>query len=163
MRAPMPVIRPLTETEFCAWFSRIIPDYAAEKVESGEWSEDEALELSRVETATLLPEGMDTPGNYFYAITKGDGTQVGELWFATKERGTGRVAYIYDVSVWPEHQRQGHAFRAFQALEGEAVRLGLTGIALHVFGHNVAARALYRKLGYQPTNINMFKPLGTGG
>ncbi|MFO1298108.1 MAG: hypothetical protein U1F25_17690 [Rubrivivax sp.] len=34
---------------------------------------------------------------------------------------------------------------------------GLSGIALHVFGHNHEAQALYRKLGYVATNIHMFK------
>jgi predicted GNAT family acetyltransferase len=33
--------------------------------------------------------------------------------------------------------------------------------ALHVFGHNTTAQALYAKLGYSPTNINLFKALGT--
>jgi len=68
---------------------------------------------------------------------------------------------VYDVYVRPEHQRKGHAGRAFAALEVEAHRLGLTGIALHVFGHNAGAQALYQKLGYVPTNINMFKPLAS--
>ena len=36
---------------------------------------------------------------------------------------------------------------------------GLSGIALHVFGHNREARALYRKLGYVATNINLYKPV----
>ena len=41
-------------------------------------------------------------------------------------------------------------------------RLGLQGIALHVFGHNTGAQALYGKLGYVPTNINMFKAVPAG-
>ena len=52
-----------------------------------------------------------------------------------------------------------HAARAFLALEEEVRRRGLSGIALHVFGHNDGARALYDKLGFRPTNISMFKPI----
>jgi len=48
---------------------------------------------------------------------------------------------------------------ALRALEQEVARLGLTGIALHVFGHNTQAQSLYRKLGYETTNINLFKPI----
>jgi ribosomal protein S18 acetylase RimI-like enzyme len=40
--------------------------------------------------------------------------------------------------------------------------MGLAGIALHVFGHNQSARALYEKLGYAPTNLNLYKPLAAG-
>ena len=61
-----------------------------------------------------------------------------------------------------EHRRQGHAERALRALEAEVGRLGLQGIALHVFGHNTGAQALYGKLGYVPTNINMFKAVPAG-
>jgi len=41
--------------------------------------------------------------------------------------------------------------------------LGLSGIALHVFGHNSGAQALYASLGYQITNLNLFKPLTPTG
>jgi len=51
--------------------------------------------------------------------------------------------------------------RALQALEVEASLLGLAGAALQVFGYNEGAIALYRKLGFEPTNINMYKALPT--
>ena len=35
-------------------------------------------------------------------------------------------------------------------------------IQLHVFGHNSGARALYRKLGYEETNVIMTKRLIDG-
>ena len=155
----MTVIRLLTQMEFLEWLSKAVPTYAAEKVASGAWSDGTALELSRKEHETLLPAGKDTPGHYFYSILDDTGAQVGAIWFAAKDRGSDRVAYVYDVSVWPEHQRRGHAFRAFQAIESEVAQLGLAGIALHVFGHNTAAQALYAKLDYKPTNINLFKPV----
>ena len=88
-----------------------------------------------------------------------DGQAVGTLWFVAKDRAGRRIAFIYDIYIAPEHRRRGHAFQAFQDVELEVLRLGLTGIALHVFGHNQAARALYEKLGYAPTNINMFKSI----
>ncbi len=47
--------------------------------------------------------------------------------------------------------------QAFQALEIKVRELGLHTIALHVFGHNHAARAMYEKLGYITTNVQMLK------
>jgi ribosomal protein S18 acetylase RimI-like enzyme len=67
---------------------------------------------------------------------------------------------VFDVGVLPHRQREGHAERALRALEDELRRLGLSGMALHVFGHDVAAQALYAKLGFQATNISLFKPIG---
>lgn len=42
-------------------------------------------------------------------------------------------------------------------LEDQVRQVGLRRIGLHVFGHNAAAQALYRKVGYEVTNINMAK------
>jgi ribosomal protein S18 acetylase RimI-like enzyme len=45
------------------------------------------------------------------------------------------------------------------ALEVKARELGLATLSLHVFVFNHEARALYEKLGYAITNINMSKAL----
>ena len=73
--------------------------------------------------------------------------------------GARTVAYVFDLGVKPAHRRQGHARRAFVALEAQVRELGLDGISLHVFGHNAAARALYDSLGYAPASLTLFKPL----
>jgi ribosomal protein S18 acetylase RimI-like enzyme len=156
------VIRPITDSEFAAWQAEVVPAYAADKVASGDWPEASAVERSRIEYESLLPQGKDTPGHYLYSIVGFAGEAVGTIWFAAKEQGGDRIAYVYDVTVSPGHQRQGHAFRAFLAVEEEARRLGLAGIGLHVFGHNTGAQALYAKLGFVPTHINLYKPLAAG-
>jgi ribosomal protein S18 acetylase RimI-like enzyme len=159
----MPTLRPMTQTEFAAWRDAVIPAYAADKVASGQWSPEESLELSKQETEALLPRGLETPDNHFFAIVDSQSVAVGMLWFAVKTKFNARIAYVYDVSVQHDRQRQGHAMRAFLALEDEVRSRGLAGIALHVFGHNAGARALYAQLGYAPTNINLFKPLTRAG
>jgi ribosomal protein S18 acetylase RimI-like enzyme len=153
------MLRPMTATEYDAWRSAAIPDYAADKVASGQWTADEALERSRQEHDELLPLGPQTPDHHLLTIVDGQGAAVGVLWFAVRARFDARIAYVYDVAVWPQRQREGHALRAFEALEVEVGRLGLSGIALHVFGHNHGARALYERLGFEPTNISLFKPV----
>ena len=159
----MSVLRPITDSEYNAWLEIVVPEYAEDKVASGQWSAESALELSRKEYSELLPRGKDTENNYLYTVLSVEGNPVGTLWFVAKDRADRRIAYVYDIYVAPEHRRCGHAFRAFQALESEVARLQLTGIALHVFGHNQAAQALYVKLGYVATNINMFKPVVIAG
>jgi ribosomal protein S18 acetylase RimI-like enzyme len=47
-------------------------------------------------------------------------------------------------------------------LEKKAQELEADEIALQVFGHNYATRALYEKLGYETTNLYMAKPLHSG-
>ena len=160
----MTFLVPMSEREFAPFVAEIVPAYAADKVASGQWSPAESLELARKDIVELLPAGLDTPGNHLFSIRSGsDELPVGWIWYADQERGGRRIAYVYDVSIRPECQRQGHASRAFLALESVAARRGLSGIALHVFGHNLAARALYAKLGFEPTNLNLYKPIGVTG
>jgi len=159
----MTILRSMTDAEFLAWREEAIPAYAADKVASGQWAEDDALELSRKEYQELLPDGVHTKDNHFFSILDREAAPVGVLWFAVKTKFAARIAYVFDVSVRPQRQREGHAHRAFVALEQEVQRLGLSGMALHVFGHNAAARALYAKLGFQPTNISLYKAVGAAG
>jgi ribosomal protein S18 acetylase RimI-like enzyme len=157
------ILRPITETEFSAWLSQAIPEYAQDKLASGAWPESDALERSAKEHEALLPKGKDTPDNYIFSILGDTGAQVGTIWFAAEERGNSRVAYVYNVVIRPECRRKGHAIRAFEALDSVARQLGLAGIALHVFEHNSAAQALYAKLGFKPTNFNLYRPVGGTG
>ena len=150
----------MTEAEFRDFADETIPAYAADKVASGQWCEDEALERSRKELDELLPQRHATPGHHLFTLRdRVSGDAVGRLWIAEQQRAGNLVAYVYDIAIAPAHRRKGHAMRAFEALEAEARALGLEGIALHVFGHNHAAQALYARLGYRPTNINLFKDL----
>ncbi len=148
----------MTEDEYLVFLEKSIPDFAADKVASGQWPEAEALALSRKAYEELLPQGIATPNNHLFTVRDpATGAKLGVLWFGEQERGGKKIAYVYDIVIDAEHQRKGHASRAFVAMEDEVRRLGLAGIGLHVFGHNTGAQALYAKLGYQTTNINMFK------
>jgi len=159
----MTTLRPMTGPEYAAWLAESVPAYAADKAAAGQWAEAEALELARQDYATSLPRGLATPDNHLFTIEDDERRPVGMLWFAMTTRASARIAYVYDVSVIPDRQREGHAHRAFLALEEEIQRLGLSGIALHVFGHNLGAQALYARLGFRATNINLFKAVGGAG
>lgn len=159
----MTTLRPMTACEYAEWLAESVPAYAADKVASGQWTQEESLERSKKENDELLPQGLETPDNFLFTIVDSSSAAVGMLWFAVKTKFNARIAFVFDVSVKLERQREGHAMRAFKDLEEEVRRLGLAGIALHVFGHNAGARALYAKLGYEPTNISLFKPLARAG
>ena len=156
----MTQLRTMSQSEYDLWLAESIAGYAKEKVASGQWSRERSLQLSRQEYAALLPRGLATPENHLFTITDDQGEPVGMLWYAVTTQFEKPVAYIYDVVVLDHRRREGHALADLQLLEQEAQQRGLTGISLHVFGHNTGARALYEKLGYGPTSISLFKPLG---
>jgi RimJ/RimL family protein N-acetyltransferase len=151
----------MTSDDFAAFLERAIPDYAQDKVRVGNWQPTDALDRSRREFENLLPRGPATPNHRLWMIVDAmSGAKVGILWLAIQERNGQRDGFVYDVLVFEPYRRRGYASGAFQALEVEARELGLGSIGLHVFGDNHAARALYQKLGYVETNVNMRKVLG---
>ena len=150
---------PLTKEQFEAWLPGTIAMYAGEHVATGRWSKEESLQRSREEHERLLPQGLDTPGHRLWNIVRSsDRAVVGLLWVQVMQ--TPRPsAFIYNIEIYPQFRRRGYAEQAMLRLEEEVRGLGLEAIRLHVFGHNTAARPLYEKLGYVPTNIQMLKRL----
>jgi RimJ/RimL family protein N-acetyltransferase len=155
----MPVrLVPMDQDDFAAFLKEAIPDYARDKVRVGNWQPDEAIERSRREFENLLPQGPTTPNIFLWKIEDAESaTKVGILWLGVQERNGEQDGFVYDVRVFEPYRRRGYASAAFRALEAEARWLGLASIGLHVFGDNHAARALYQKLGYVETNVNMRK------
>lgn len=153
-------LRAMTTDEFTEYLARTAPEYAAEKVKAGNWSAEEALQKAQETYANLLPQGVATPDNYLYIIeAMASGQVVGLIWMAAIQQGPKRLGFIYDLYIEEAARRHGYAQAAMLALEDAARILGIETLALHVFGHNHGARALYTKLGYEITNINMAKSL----
>lgn len=159
----MTALRKMSDEAFVEYAENPSPNYAREKVASGEWHEETALEKARQLFSEMLPQGLDTPDNHLYEIVdEWDEVTVGTLWFSVRERAGKKSAYVWDVVVKSEHQRKGHASRAFRELEEKVMAMGLDGIGLNVFGENVSAQRLYARLGYKPVNIFMYKHLEKG-
>ena len=155
---------PMQAASFAVYRESSIHAYAEENVAARRRSKVDALAFARDDFEVLLPQGLDTPDNYLYEIQAiphdtNASMHVGYLWFAVVTRSGVRTGYVYDLEVFLEFRRQGHAERAFEALEPIARELGLASIALHVFAHNPSARTLYAKLGYKVTGHNMLKHL----
>ena len=106
-----------------------------------------------------MPDGLDTPDQYLYAIYSGQEQHVGYLWFGPLDEGGRAFAVLYDIVIFDPYRRRGYGLEALQVLEQRVKSRGLGEIRLRVFGHNQAARGLYEKLGYVATNITMAKPL----
>jgi ribosomal protein S18 acetylase RimI-like enzyme len=107
-----------------------------------------------------LPEGVKTKDNFLFTLVDPTiGEKVGMLWYAILERGNKRQAFVYDVIVDEQFRRRGYGYQAFQKMEEIVKGEGVNMIALHVFGYNVGAKAMYEKLGFEVTYISMKKCL----
>jgi len=149
---------PMTQSGFDAFLERMIPDYASENVRAGHWSEDEALEKSRKQTGSLLPQGLQTKDHHLFTLYDGD-TEVGMVWLRAEMDRPIKRGFIFYVEVKEEFRGKGYGKQAMLLIEEKAHDLGIRQMALHVFGNNNVARNLYERMGYQVSSMNMFKDL----
>jgi ribosomal protein S18 acetylase RimI-like enzyme len=151
---------PMNEAEYQTYLDISIREYAEDKVQAGNWLPEEALEKSAQDFQKLLPDGVATQDQYLYDIEDETlGVKVGMIWLARMMQGARLVMFIYDFRIDEAQRRRGYGEQAMLAAEVQAKALGLDTMALHVFGFNHGARALYEKQGYEITNINMAKKL----
>jgi len=155
----MVTLQPMTEVELQHFLEPAILEYAQRHVEAGQWTAVEAVEKSRKEFQDLLPQGVATPDHYLFTLVNEVQQQVGMLWFARRESQGQPLAFVYEVRIDEAFRRRGYASQAFRELETKVQELGWNRISLHVFGANHAAIELYKKLGYEMTNVLMAKTL----
>ncbi len=156
----MTCLVPMSEKIFAEYLSAAVAGYANDNIVSGRWPEQDAHARSEESFRDSLPQGLQTPNQYLFEITDIEGGScVGYLWFAVVEKNNLRSAFVYDLEIKEEHRRQGYAEAAFREMEKQVRELGLQSIGLHVFAYNKGAQALYEKLGYQVSGLNMLKHL----
>ena len=149
---------PMDPADFPAYRERSIREYAEEKVKSGNWQESEALEKSRAEFNKLLPDGVNTKNEFIYTIMdESSGQKLGILWVEIKMDETPRRAFGFDFIIYEPFRGKGFGRQALQALDQLLISKDVESMGLHVFGHNVTAFELYKKMGFEITNINMRK------
>ena len=91
---------PMSPAEYDPYFERLVVEFAAEKVQSGNWTSEESVRRSREDCQALLPKGLDAPEQNLYQLlhTHTD-ERVGVVWLAEGERESPQVRYIYDLEV----------------------------------------------------------------
>ncbi len=110
------------------------PRVRGREVASGNYAEEGSLERSKAEFDTLQPNGLQTEGHEIRSMVDDAGQDVGYVWFTIEDRPVGRVVFIYDIAVDPEHRRKGHAQAALVEVEAYAREHACVGVMLHVFG-----------------------------
>ena len=156
----MVLLVPMNDQEFSAYIRSSIENYASEKVKSGNWKQENALNLAKEEFHRLLPDGIRTKDQYLLNIfDEKTENNVGILWVGTSPRGNFLGAFIWDFLIHEKFRRKGYATQALKELEKFLKAMEIKQVSLHVFGHNHEAIALYQKAGYKVTNMNMSRQI----
>lgn len=148
-------LEPIQQEDFERFLERAIREYAEDHVRNGNWSADGALEKSRKEFEHYLPEGVHTQDQYIWSIVEEAANRIGVLWVQVKEG----KAFIFDFIIEEEFRGKGYGKQALTAMDEKLRSLGAESVALHVFGDNVSAQELYKKMGFEITGLHMRKHL----
>ncbi|WP_174616110.1 GNAT family N-acetyltransferase [Virgibacillus ihumii] len=148
--------KPMSEEKFSQYSDRMAVDYAGEHVKAGNWSEHEAVDKAKKQLEQTLPDGLETKGHFLFSVCNDD-EPIGVLWLNVRPTLHGNDAFIYDIRLDDNQQGKGLGKAAMQELDRYAEQHGIQKIALHVFAHNDRAFELYKKMGYEMTNIQMAK------
>jgi ribosomal protein S18 acetylase RimI-like enzyme len=151
---------PFSDVDFQAWLTQSIPAFALGNVEDGRWTLAESIERSKEAHAALLPQGLQTPGQFFVHLHDALSDEcVGTLWWGEAPKGGALEAWVYNIEIEETARRRGFARAALLELEGVVRARGIRQIGLHVFGYNQGARRLYESLAFEPTSITLRKVL----
>lgn len=164
-------LEPMSELELTEYQTSAPAVYAESLKEGGVYPDEECLKIARESFKKHLPEGVRTPGHTFFVVKKvssetsrpqvgtSNEIRIGSVWLGIREEQGKKSAYIYDIFLDEPFRGQGFGRLTLEKIEEAVNQLGLNRIGLHVFGHNLHARALYEKMGYQTKSIVMEKVL----
>lgn len=126
-------------------------------VDQARFSRDDIRDALEATHEALLAR----PGNQVIVAEDENGNRVGLLWFGiNRNLITGEdEAWVYNVTVVPEHRRKGIGRRLIEHAEKLAREGGFAVLGLMVSSHNTGARALYESLSFEATNLLMRKRL----
>jgi ribosomal protein S18 acetylase RimI-like enzyme len=150
------VLRPMTEETFRAYLREHEEEYAHDRMITDRESFEEALRTTRTQHEAMLPQGLRTPGHYFFTVHGEDQhKQVGYVWFAC--RPPSPQLSLYHILIKQADRRQGYGRSVLSVIEDRAKELGRQVVWLNVMGHNQGAIDFYRACGYRVATMHMNK------
>lgn len=153
----MVTFRPMTDDEYIAYDEYLWEDYAQVRARNAHHSiEEERADVAK-QRASLLPNGLHTPQHFFWQVIDATEGIVGHLWVHVDD--TTHRAFIYDIEMAPAFRGRGYGQQTLTELDRQLKPLGVTAIALNVFGDNDTAMRLYQRSGYRVVATSMQKEL----
>jgi ribosomal protein S18 acetylase RimI-like enzyme len=144
----------MQQDDFERFLDTEIRSYAEDHVRNGNWPAEGALERSKEEFKRYLPDGIHSKDQYVWSIFDGD-NKLGALWVQVKDA----KAFILDFVIDEAFRGKGYGKQALTAMDEKLKTMGAESVALHVFGDNIPAQELYKKMGFEITGIHMRKML----
>jgi ribosomal protein S18 acetylase RimI-like enzyme len=146
---------PMQNDAYEAFLELGVREYAEDHVRNGNWPAEGALERSRKEFEHYLPDGIHSRDQYLWSILDEEDHKIGVLWVQVKEH----KAFVFDFRIEEAFRGKGFGKQSLMAMDEKLKSMNVESVALHVFGDNVTAQELYKKMGFRITGLHMKKDL----
>ena len=146
----------MQQEDFDQFLEQEIRAYAEDHVRNGNWEAEGALEKSAQAFKHYLPDGIHSKDQNLWSILDEENHKIGALWVQVKDK----KAFIFDFVIDEAFRGKGFGKQALTAMDGKLKAMEAESVELHVFGDNVTAQELYKKMGFEITGIHMRKQLG---
>lgn len=154
------LLNKMTKDEFREYLDHLIKKYAVQNIENGDWDEDEALNLSKLQLTALLPNGLETEDHFLFSLFNNKlNMNIGYLWLNIQETKQKKKGFIYDIELFDMFRGKGLGKESLEVLEDYLRSINVKSVGLHVFAKNTLARNLYLKYGFKDVSYNMSKEL----
>jgi GNAT superfamily N-acetyltransferase len=144
----------MTQEDFYIIKGKMIADYAKDKVRVGHWLEAEALELSKEALDNILKKGEKTPHHYLFNAVD-NGIKVGFVWMNEFKN----EIFVNDTCIFEEYQEKNYEIDFLEKIEEKARELKIKRINIHSYGYNPKNIELYKKMGYEITDVYLNKKI----
>lgn len=151
-------LRTMTEPELREYKVEFIEGYADDIQENYNLSREESLQKSELAFDDVFPQCVVSAGHEVYSI-EADDNVVGYIWYFVDDKAG--KAYIYDFMTFEQFRSKGYGRSVIALVEAKLTKLGIQQLGLRVAYNNPRALALYQKLGFAITGLNMNKTLST--
>lgn len=153
-------LRDILPDEYDGFMNQVADNYAWSTAQAEGSDYESCLKRTWEMLDEDLPAGIDTPKQRFYRIQDGD-LEVGNLWLTFSKGRTAGFSSIYisNIVIFREHRRRGYATAALKLIEVLGKSRGCKNVSLNVFAFNKGAQALYKKLGYRSTTMQLRKAI----
>jgi GNAT superfamily N-acetyltransferase len=144
----------MTPEDFDIVKGKMIADYAKDKIRVGHWSETEALELSKEALDNILKDGVETPNHYLLNAIDNE-EKIGFVWM---NEINGEI-FVNDTCIFEEFQEKKYEKKFIEMIEEKANKLDIKRINIHSYGYNEKNIEVYKKMGYDITDVYLNKGL----